>query len=131
MEDWESGSGLRFPDDHLAPLSFSSQDFIWYTKISHNYTGTSILPPHVLASGPKPCGGNTILKLHPLRSSVMKGKRNLFAINRILIIYSIPDSRSSIKYPDFSEKPLPAYNFASFSRSSVILPRSRNGEGSQ
>ena len=50
-----------FPTVPCVPRLCSSRDFIWYTTISHDYAGSSILPPRVLVSGPKPCGGNKFL----------------------------------------------------------------------
>ena len=52
------------PITYVTNRSFAA--FSGYTIHILYYAGVSIMPPRVLASGPKPCGGNNlqILKLH-------------------------------------------------------------------
>ena len=46
------------PTDPLRPLLLRVEIFSGYTIHILYYAGVSIMPPRVLASGPKPCGGN-------------------------------------------------------------------------
>ena len=64
------------------------RDFFWlYTIHILYYAGVSIMPPRVLASGPKPCGGNNFAgayiahRKHDFLSAIFSSKV-YFSVNK-------------------------------------------------